>query len=157
MNNEHFVQRERRLPHWEEHGRAYSLTWHCVEGLTLEPPDRDIIAQNLRYWEGERFLLHCAVVMPSHVHCLLTPLLKAPNVPFDLPGIRHSTRSYTAHQINKRLGRAGAVWQEEGHDRIIRSPQHYEAVAQYIINNPVKWGLVSRPDDYPWLLYQAVG
>lgn len=154
MPQEHFTQRQRRLPHWEERGRAYFLTWHCVTGLALAEADRDLIAQNLRHWEGLRYLLYAAVVMPTHVHSLLTPLQKQSGDLYSLSEILHGAKSYTAHEVNHRLHRSGGVWQEEGFDRLIRDQRHFDETITYIVNNPVKWGLVEKPDDYPWLLHQ---
>ena len=151
---EDFVQRQRRLPHWEQRGGTYFLTWHSVAGVRLEPPEMDIVAANLRFWEGRKFLLHIGVVMPTHVHVLLTPLQEDKNKPNDLGSIMHSLKSYTAHEINKRRQTSGQVWQEEEHNRLIRSTSHYEAVVSYIFNNPVKADLARDPNTYRWLLYQ---
>ena len=58
----------------------------------------------------------------------------------------------SAHMINRRLGRKGKVWQEESFDRVLRSSESLDEKIAYILNNPVRKGLVSRPEDYyPWL------
>lgn len=33
----------------------------------------------------------------------------------------------------------GKIWQRNYHDHIIRNPQSYETISNYIINNPMKW------------------
>jgi len=44
----------------------------------------------------------------------------------------------------------GRVWQEESFDRTTR-PDEFEYYIDYIINNPVKRGLVKNAKDHPWL------
>jgi putative transposase len=47
------------------------------------------------------------------------------------------------------LGRAGAFWEHESFDRAIRSGK-FEKTLRYVLNNPVKAGIVSRWEDYRW-------
>lgn len=151
-----FIQYSRRLPHWQAAGKTHFLTWHCVQSLTLTPEERDVVVANLRHFEGTKYLLHVAVAMPDHVHCLLTPLRRDADGMHSLASIRHGSKSFTAHKVNDLRGRSGPVWQAEGHDRIIRSDRHYQAAARYTIWNPVKAELARVPDDYRWLFYQQV-
>ena len=90
----------------------------------------------MRYFDGDRYHLGEWVIMPNHVHVLVTPLGE-----HKLSDIVHSWKSFTANQINKALNRRGKVWQEEYYDRIIRGPQHLYLVEQYIHNNPQKAGI----------------
>ena len=49
------------------------------------------------------------------------------------------------------LLRAGeAFWQREYWDRFIRDEKHFTSAIQYILENPVKAGLVSDVKDWPW-------
>lgn len=59
-------------------------------------------------------------------------------------------KSYTAHQANKLLGRAGKFWQEDYFDRYIRDYEHFEKVIDYIELNPVKAGLCISKYDWPF-------
>jgi hypothetical protein len=45
----------------------------------------------------------------------------------------------------------GAVWQEESFDHVLRSNESFEQKLEYIRQNPVRAGLVSRPEEYRWL------
>jgi type I restriction enzyme R subunit len=49
-----------------------------------------------------------------------------------------SWKGFTAREINKRLGKTGALWQDEYWDRLIRSEQHFFKSAEYIQENPSK-------------------
>jgi hypothetical protein len=70
---------------------------------------------------------------------------------FDLAEITHRVKSFSVHEINRRLGRAGPIWQDERFDRVVRDEGEFLEKWQYIRNNPVKGGLAERPEDYPWL------
>jgi REP element-mobilizing transposase RayT len=59
-----------------------------------------------------RFHLHAAVVMPEHVHLLLTPLRDENGWPYGLPAILKSLKGASARAVNKLLATSGPVWQE---------------------------------------------
>ena len=50
-------------------------------------------------FDGTRYFLRAWVVMPNHVHAVLTP-----NSGWDLGEILHSWKSYTANECNKAAG-----------------------------------------------------
>jgi len=110
-----------------------------------------------REWERlpKRFKhieLSAFVIMPDHVHALAQPLpLPQSAGVFDLAEIIHSVKSFSGHQINRRRGRRGSLWQDERYDRIVRDEAEFLEKWQYIMNNPVKRDLVQRWEDYPWL------
>ena len=57
----------------------------------------------------------------------------------------------TAHRLNKLLHRSGPVWEEESFDHVLRSDERLKEKVEYIRQNPVRRGLVERPEDYRWL------
>ena len=100
-----------------------------------DPGNAGIVADALRHFDGERYEIASFVVMPNHVHVLFRPLGK-----HTLPEILKSWKGFTARKINKRIGKTGALWQNEYWDRLIRSERHFFKVAEYIRENPVKAG-----------------
>ncbi|MFZ2658705.1 MAG: transposase [Victivallales bacterium] len=92
-----------------------------------------IVEDALIYFNGTRYLLHEWVVMPNHLHILLTPIND-----FSLVKIMHSLKSYTANKINKSVGRSGKLWKDESYDHIVRNLKQFNAISKYIIMNPVK-------------------
>ena len=68
--------------------------------------------------------------------------------------IIHSVKSFSAHQINRGRRRGGPVWEQERYDRIIRDGKEFLEKWQYIRNNPLKQGIVSEAESYPWLYEQ---
>ena len=95
-----------------------------------------------------RIHLHAIVVMPDHVHLLLTPLRDENGWPFPLVDILQCLKGATAHRINKLLHTSGPVWEEESFDHVLRSNEDLKNKCEYIRQNPVDAGLVHRPEDY---------
>lgn len=61
-----------------------------------------------------------------------------------------SFKRYTARQANLFLQREGPFWQAESYDHVVRHSAELERVIHYILNNPVKAGLVKQWQDWPW-------
>jgi REP element-mobilizing transposase RayT len=104
-----------------------------------------LVRDSLQYFDGNLYRLHAWVVMPNHVHVLVTPLGDR-----SLSGIVHSWKSYTATQANKMLERNGKFWYEDYFDRFVRDEDHFAAIVNYIHLNPVKAGLCANPEDWEW-------
>jgi REP element-mobilizing transposase RayT len=142
----------RTLPHWQEPGRVYFITWRCKRGEVLSPEERTITLEAVHYWDGRKWTLYAAVVMPDHVHTLVQPMtLPQSDGVYDLAEIIHSVKSFSVHQINRQRGRRGSLWQDERFDRIVRDEEEFLEKWQYIMNNPLKQELAQRWEDYPWL------
>jgi REP element-mobilizing transposase RayT len=127
---EHCLREGGVLPFAGEGGRA------TQPGPTLNKP---------------RIHLHAVVVMPDHVHMLLKPLRNENGWPFPLVDILQCFKGATAHRINKLLGTSGPVWEEESFDHGLRSDESLKEKCEYIRQNPVRAGLVEKPEDYSWL------
>jgi REP element-mobilizing transposase RayT len=115
-----------------------------------EPAVASMVAKSLKFHDKKKYELDAWVIMPNHIHLLLTPF---ENV--ELAVIAHSIESYTAHEANKILGRTGRFWQVEPFDRYIRNARHYASVVRYIENNPVKAGLCKTARE--WIYSSAYG
>ena len=53
-------------------------------------------------------------------------------------------------RINRARRELGRLWQPRFFDRALRTVKEYHEKVQYIHFNPVRAGLVSRPEDWPW-------
>ena len=95
-----------------------------------------IVTESLDHFHGERVETGDSIVMPNHVHALMTPLAG-----FELEDILHSIKSYTANQINRLLSTSAALWQRESYDHIVRDGEQLLAYQRYISLNPEKAGL----------------
>jgi REP element-mobilizing transposase RayT len=146
-----FQTTRRNLPHFQDPGSVYFLTWRVREGQTLAPAERTLVMQALRHWNGSKWALMAAVVMPDHVHALVRPLASPAGGVFALAEIVHSVKSFSAHQIRRRRGNRGPLWQDERYDRMVRDEAEFLEKWNYIRNNAGKAGLAPQPEDYPWL------
>jgi len=96
-------------------------------------------AQHLQYYDLEAF-----VVMANHVHLLAVPQVRPSRFLQTLKG-------YTAREANRLLGRTGQpFWQSESYDHLVLDDRELDRIKEYIEENPVKAGLVSNAEDYPW-------
>lgn len=102
-----------------------------------------MVQDAMLFFDGKRYKLIAWVIMPNHVHALLTPINE-----FKLEKIMHSWKSFTSKEANKILNRKGHFWFREYFDRYIRDTVHYERVVAYIENNPVKAHLCEKTTDW---------
>lgn len=132
-----------------EAGRRKRIEYYLDQGhgaCWLKAPAIAALAEgSLRHFDGERYRLLAWCIMPNHVHALAEMM-----VGFPLSDVVQNWKSYTAHEMNRILGRRGRVWQPEGFDRYIRDETHFNRVVGYIEENPQNAGLVARAEDWPW-------
>jgi putative DNA methylase len=87
---------------------------------------------------------HAWVIMPNHVHLLVTPLVSASK-------LLGSLKAATGRRANMLLKRTGeAFWQDESYDRLVRSGEEFQRIHWYIENNPVTASLVAKAEEYAW-------
>jgi type I restriction enzyme R subunit len=106
------------------------------ECVLRDPEIRSIVVDALSYFHSQRLDTGDFAVMPNHVHALMTPYSG-----FELERVLHSIKSYTAKQINQKLGRSGPLWMEESYDHIVRDGEELLRIQSYIRANPEKAGL----------------
>jgi REP element-mobilizing transposase RayT len=119
--------------------------------LKLPGKARDLVLEHCLREHEKRIHLYAVVVMPDHVHLLCLPLRAEDGWPFPLVDILQCLKGTTAHRINRLLLRAGPVWEEESFDYVLRSDESLKEKVEYLRQNPVRRGLVVRPEDYRWL------
>ena len=141
----------RRLPHLQKDDADLFVTF-CTAGRQPLPGNaRDLVLQHCLRENNQRIQLHAAVVMPDHVHLLFRVLRNDDGWTYSLIEIMQCMKGATAHQINKLIGTSGPVWEEESFDHVLRSDESSKEKAQYIKQNPVRAGLVQKPEDHRWL------
>ena len=119
-----------------------------------------LVTESLHHLNGKVYSLISYCIMANHVHVVFTPLKIQPSVTGDkqtnnisyhsLSSIMHSLKSYTAQKANQILGRSGAFWQQESYDHCIRNPDELHRIIMYVLNNPVKIGLVKEWKEWKW-------
>ena len=119
---------------------------------------RDIVLGCCVHDHEKRYRLRVAVVMPDHVHLILTPLIDdARRAVLSLVEILKAIKGASSHAINRRAGTHATIWQEESFDRVVRSSESLDAKVAYILENPVRKGLVNNWHEYRWVWLPSVG
>lgn len=154
-------------------GHIYLVTsvtldrWPLFQDFNL---GRILVNTMRQYTEAGKAESLAFVVMPNHFHWLL-----ALTGVCDLPTLIGQIKGASAHYLNQYLVGAGSarewdmgsraepaptelrlgrVWQKGFHDRAVRRDEDIQAIARYLVMNPVRAGIVTRIWDYP--LWDAV-
>lgn len=134
-----FEREQARLLHYE---------LDCCHGSCVlrRPEPRTILADALRFFNGERLWLGDMVVMPNHCHALVLPL-----VDWELEDLLGSIKKWSSGRIRRWAPPPGPIgkprfWQQESYDRIVRDAEELAAFRRYIAQNAAKANL--PPDDY---------
>ena len=132
---------------------SYFVTTRCVQGRNVfQIPEvaEILIAAMLHYRDTNAYLLHEFVVMPNHLHLLLTP---GPIT--SLERAVQLIKGGSSYQIRKQRGHKMQIWQQGFHDWTIRDSNDWHTKTEYIRMNPVRAQLAEKPED--WLYSSATG
>jgi REP element-mobilizing transposase RayT len=141
----------RRLPHYQKDFHPLFVTFTTDHRWQLPPPARDIVLDCCVLQNGTKLDLHAAVVMPDHVHLIYSPLSREDGWSYSLPEIMKAIKGRSARYINVLLKRTGSVWQEEFFDHVLRSNDSLVDRVDYVLQNPVRAGLVLTEEEYRWI------
>jgi len=84
-------------------------------------------------------------LMPDHLHFLVSPGQDGISV----LTFTDQYKGKTTH-CSWAVGCHGKLWQPRYYDHIVRAEEDLRAIAEYILNNPVRKGLVERAEEWPW-------
>jgi putative transposase len=127
---------------------TYFLTWNCylkknlLQSVRMAELQIELI---IEYRDQGKFEVHEFVVMPSHVHALLTPARG-----MTIERCVQLTRGRLSFEAGKRFQLRCEIWQPSFQDRRIRSAAEYQKYAEYIRQNPVEAGLCQSPEEFPF-------
>jgi type I restriction enzyme R subunit len=125
--------------HQAEFHRMFSDRWHAEldagygECLLRRPELAKVVVDSLHHFDDERYSLTDYVIMPNHVH-LLAAFCNEGALLTQCESWKH----FTATQINRRLGRKGRFWEQDGFDHIVRNDGWFEYYRRYIAENAFK-------------------
>ena len=91
------------------------------------------------------FLLHGYVLMPDHWHALIWT-----TSPLTLSRVVQDIKWISARFLNEARHTSGAVWQHQFWDRFVRHPKEFGERMNYMHLNPVRKGLVAKPEEWRW-------
>jgi putative transposase len=105
-------------------------------------PTANLLMDTLAHYREERkFLLHEFVVMPDHLHALITP-----GKEISLERVMQFIKGGFSFRLKFR----GPVWQASFSNHRVRDFEDYERHREYIRLNPVRARLVARAEEYPY-------
>ena len=124
---------EQKKTYYATFWKGYHSMLDACHGSCLlrDPANARIVADALLFFHNERYQLGDFIVMPNHVHVVVTP-----DQPWQIGDLLHSWKRYTARAINKRRGKSGQLWQHESYDHIVRNEEQLKRILAYIKNNP---------------------
>lgn len=127
---------------WKDYNQRFGNTFEewldaGTGSCALARPDvRETLISCMLKFNGRRLVLHSAVIMPNHVHCLME---LEPNE--DISQILKGMKGASAKAANILLGTSGRFWMEESYDHIVRSEEQYAHFLRYIEENPERASL----------------
>lgn len=105
----------------------------------------NIIKNALHFFDEKEYDLITYCIMANHVHVVIK--LRRNGIP--LYRIMQSIKRFTSKEANKILKRTGETfWQAESYDHLIRNSAELRRVIAYVVNNPVKAGLVKNWEEW---------
>jgi putative transposase len=99
----------------------------------------------VEYRDRGNYALHEFVVMPNHLHLLLTP-----GISTSLERAMQLIKGGSSHEIHRVRGTSSPIWQSGFHESRVRDSHDYQVKADYIFFNPVASKLVDHPKDWPF-------
>jgi putative transposase len=125
----------------------FHVTANSIPETMLFRDDRDRLLFVIHLGRAVRragLTLHAYCVMGTHYHAVVD------GSPGQLSSAFHWLNSHYAREYNARHGRRGSLLSERFASWVVHDEAHLEATIEYLLANPVRAGLVDRPDDWPW-------
>ena len=143
----------KKLPHaippWVEQGARHFITINTDRqnpGAQLAKRIADLILQSaLFYEEVGHWYLWLMVVMPDHIHFIATFNLQE--------GISKIIRSWKRYHSRH----YGICWQPDFFEHRLRNDDEFAEKASYIRLNPVRKGLITRVEEWPFVIDRLAG
>lgn len=164
MADSHTRSIRRHRIRYEIESQPRFLTFSCHHRLPLLDDDniKRFVVESLELaQDGFGFRLHAWVIMPDHMHLVLTPRLPEKPVPPILQAMKprvakralalmEANDSMFLSRITDKNGRRRFWLKGGGYDRNIRDEAEYVEKVNYVHENPVRRGLVKSPADWAW-------
>jgi putative transposase len=134
-------------------GATYHVFAHATgeEMLHRDGPDRDrllsVVEQTVEKFDLE---VHFYVVLSTHHHLLVTT--RQPN----LASAMQYLQGVYCQTYNRRHGRKGHLVAGRYGANLVESESYAAWLIPYLALNPVRAGLVDRPEDWPWSSYASL-
>ena len=95
--------------------------------------------------QERRCMVYAYCLMPDHLHYLITPQVNGTSI----LEVIHRYKGKTTNN-SWELGWQGKLWQPRYYDHVVRNEENLISIAEYILNNPVRKGMVQNAQDFKW-------
>jgi putative transposase len=139
-----------RVPRIDIPGFIYHVTARGARQLSLFQDNQDnqmFLRFLLQAREQIPFCLHAYCLMTNHFHLLIQTLNDS------LANIMQSCLRRFSSWLNLKYSRTGHSFQGPFHSIPVEKEGYFKTVARYIHLNPVRAGIVLRPEEYDWSNY----
>jgi putative transposase len=136
------------LKRYQQSEQSHFVTFSCYRRLPRLQHNliRNIFVESLeRMRRSYRFRVYGYVLMPEHVHMLISE----PEVEFLAKAIQALKISVARRAMHYEKN-SGTLWQKRYYDHNVRTAQSFVEKLRYMHRNPVKRGLVEKPEDWIW-------
>jgi putative transposase len=126
----------------------YSLTFCChSRWRAFDNPSSValVLLQVQRAAMDNRFSVIAYCFMPDHLHLLVEAQTESSN------GLEFINRAKQLSGFHYKRTCGRALWQRYGFEHVLRDDEDTRRVARYILENPIRGGLVERVEDYPFV------
>jgi putative transposase len=128
--------------------RTFFATTKTIEGRHLLQSEAfaNLLIDVLRsYTTAKRFTIHDFVVMPDHVHLLMTL-----DATMSIEKAMQLIKGGFSYRLNREIGYGREVWQRGYSEVRVDDRKSFLAHRDYIYQNPVEAGLVKSPEEFPY-------
>ncbi len=137
-----------RVTHFFEDGQYAHITTrtHGAEFHLASDQAKALVVESIRTYEARGFygvLAYC--VMANHFHLVLIVRRAG-----ELGRAIGRLKGWTARGVHRLTQAQGPIWERRFDDNLIRSQRELNQVVAYVHFNPVRAGIVDRPQDYAW-------
>jgi REP element-mobilizing transposase RayT len=133
---------------YEAVGQSCSFTVRAAPGTKpfADPTFADIaVACLLEQRQKSNCDVNVYCVMPDHIHVVVTPVVAGASSLTFIDRFKGAC----SRQLHL-AGWKGPIWQKRSYDHLVRDEEELQALATYILGNPVRGGLVEQVEDYRW-------
>jgi putative transposase len=145
-----FTRKKIRLKNFDyRHGFAYFITICTCEKQPFFKDVRiaELIDKEIKYRILQKeVIIYCYCIMPNLIHLLLS---LADTYIKPLGNWVSAFKRHTAKSVKEKFNII-KLWQVNFYDHVLRDEESMQTISEYILNNPVRKGIVEYWEDYPF-------
>jgi putative transposase len=123
---------------------------HDHKAVFVDTGDYEYYLDNLIEWKAHyNVAVYAYCLMTNHVHLILEPRTDGGTI----SSLMRRVSARQGRRVNRLEKRIGTLWSGRFKSSVIDTDRYLMACLRYVELNPVRAGMVSRPEDYCWSSY----